>query len=1277
MGVEFIKVSRDLRPSVEDVAGRLVAFFREKDTRALVARGVPLEASHLGVLRKPCDLMVLGPGGVMLLEVRTFMAARGGARGKALDEAIEWLSEEVELLRSLLEAHGLPREIVRGALVLPKLPKGVSAGEGIEVVEADAIQRLWEEYPQDLAAEDLRRLRRILLPGLGAHTVPPALFDQYKAVRRISGSPKRGMLLLRARHLFRHQQVLLCLAFSEAGRSAVERLRSAHDVLARLQLKPWAPRLLDRWRPLPGSQGEIWMFSVAYPVAPSLGCIWGWLSPREKALVAAKCLEAWKDLSMALQETLEEGPRWLKAWVLNRRTIRVGPDQQVVFAGFDPVRASLLQDSGGMEAEGAEITVHGLMELFELAQIHCRPKSAPDEHDLTNLFQELSSFDLSLEEVLDQLREWVDSREKSSSRVNAVAEWSECRMGDWECRIESLVARSRGWAEFGVCYGRARDSHEWIPEGVGRLRLLLPTGRPPSLPGDTSLEGFSPIALAGGTELLAVSAGEGKRLQSILLRTPKGMRFEDAACLVGAVSHFVGSGGQHDRLILSWARTLCESLLVDQGRDLGGVRLLFRPEEACLGPEGPFCVPGVGREPPREQEVLKSIVSLLVRVAAGVAKDGWDPDREVLERLETDFPGLVALYRAVHREGTLCDLRSAIPWLSDRLRSEPAEAGLVPAVRLPRREAVLREEEDRLPQEVGWLDELLQSYPGGIHGNRETRGLDSEFARATYVPTPLERELADGVRRRSFRLAVLCGNAGDGKTALLQHLAETLGGKTASSSERVFRFAVDGGPQVAVNLDGSASYRGRSSEELLDEFLGPFLDGPPREDIVHLLAINDGRLLEWIESSEERHGPRLLTNVLRSRLGGEDGGDGSFVRFVDLNQRSLVGEVDRDSGRLSAEFLGGLIDSLYGGERAAEVWRPCHRCSFADRCMVVQAGRVFGPGVFPGSRSERERRRARQRLIDLFQAVHMLGRIHVTMRELRAALVYVLFGIHGCRDYQGGRLTDAEPYWQRAFSAASQCRQGEVLAEFVRLDPALVGHPKLDRFLRGEVGEAPGGENGYGSLPLREARRRAYFELDEETARRYAGEEGAVDLFGGRYLRLFRDLAVMSEEERLEVLEGLCRGISLLEHLPIRSLRQGRVALRVSPHTPTETVFWVEKGIDRFSLRVPSGRGLHRAVELVFCSRGEGQTDEVLPMGAELFGRLMEVSAGYRLGDVSSDESFSNLRLFVDRLMREDERMLFAWNPLDPDRLHEISVQRDGATGLQVIRLSERPLGME
>jgi hypothetical protein len=65
------------------------------------------------------------------------------------------------------------------------------------------------------------------------------------------------------------------------------------------------------------------------------------------------------------------------------------------------------------------------------------------------------------------------------------------------------------------------------------------------------------------------------------------------------------------------------------------------------------------------------------------------------------------------------------------------------------------------------VKEILRAYPGSRFGNAETRGLDSEFAHDTYVETGLDRFLPEAIRAGDVSLVILCGNAGDGKTAFL------------------------------------------------------------------------------------------------------------------------------------------------------------------------------------------------------------------------------------------------------------------------------------------------------------------------------------------------------------------------------------------------------------------------------------------------------------------------------------------------------------------------------
>jgi hypothetical protein len=133
-----------------------------------------------------------------------------------------------------------------------------------------------------------------------------------------------------------------------------------------------------------------------------------------------------------------------------------------------------------------------------------------------------------------------------------------------------------------------------------------------------------------------------------------------------------------------------------------------------------------------------------------------------------------------------------------------------------------------------------------------------------------------------------------------------------------------------------------------------------------------------------------------------------------------------------------------------------------------------------------------------------------------------------------------------------------------------------------------------------------------------------------------------------------------LEDLPPQALdRPGVVPLRITPRTPTETAFWVEKPLASFRLEadLPSSveglERLHRHAFLVY--RYWNGSEERLRLGADLFHLLLELADGYQLGDVSTDDTFAHLSIFVQRLVREDERELLAWNPIQDEALYRIS----------------------
>jgi hypothetical protein len=272
--------------------------------------------------------------------------------------------------------------------------------------------------------------------------------------------------------------------------------------------------------------------------------------------------------------------------------------------------------------------------------------------------------------------------------------------------------------------------------------------------------------------------------------------------------------------------------------------------------------------------------------------------------------------------------------------------------------------------------------------------------------------------------------------------------------------------------------------------------------------------------------------------------------------------------------------------------------------------------------------------------------------------VYILFGTHFCDDFHDGQ--QALPYWDRAFWANSPFRQGEVLAELARFDPALDAHPQIDRHLQSKpAADSPKTAPHYPDLTLESARRRAFFEWTPADLQEVAGDPEALGLARGRHLSVFRNLPLETEQARAKICKRLCAGISRLEDLPPQALdREGVVPLRVTPRTPTETAFWVEKPLDAFRLEVdlpPEVEGierLHRHVSLVYRYRTGAQ--ERLRLGADLFHLLLELADGYQLGDLSTDDTFAHLSIFVQRLAREDERLFLAWNPMQDDTLYKV-----------------------
>ena len=1179
------------------------------------------------------------------------------------------------------------------------------------------------DAPGSLSSRQIETLARTLAPRSGVATDGTLQrLAGYVRLKLRTPPDERFHRIYEGVHASRQDRVLLHLYDLSASddSNAETRARREFDALLRLRLHAWAPGIIESFQDVPGYVGELKFFTVADPAAPSVeerACddSWDTTARLDFARGAVRALGELHDAGARDDAGGANDPMLHRN--LSPRTILVKHDNSPILTGFERTRipAAVTVASAGAssnewdDAVAPEVRAQGhgaadrrsdvyslcaaLTVLFSEREDEASRKTAEalaggmaDAPDVRSSLQDL---DASLSELLG---ESVPRPPPPPARF-----WTEdqvVRFRDQDYRIVSRLGSGGVGTTFKVVK-IDRATGEDFGAYVAKVARDAETGRRVLRAYERAHSHLRHSALSTIFEV----APEWRDNGFVALMTwVEGEPIGEFAGLLPILAEDLQEASG-EALALRWLRTACQALDVLHRNGLvhGDVspRNMIVSRGDLVLTDYDF-VGRIGKPIVAPGTIMYCSSSYLEGRPAAAADDLYALAASffqvLFEREPFQYEGAQAKERGLRWEDVE---RGEFPTVAEFLdrATDPdpdrrfASAAEAVAVLKPPRTGEFETDEhpgmassgggtvgttveanaaieraERHANEVDWLKSLLQSYPGSRWGNRETRGLDTDFAARTYVETNLEQALSRDILERRVRLVILCGNAGDGKTALLQHLGKRLGFGDHTSATRILEGRTDDGLTVRMNLDGSASWQGRSADTLLDEFLAPFQSGPPAADIVHLLAINDGRLLEWLEGAEHRRGRETpLTKELYELLDNQASAPGSHIRFVTLNQRSLVGSVAADETAIESGFIERLLDNLYGGENAPEIWAPCRTCSAQDRCEVLRAARLFGPDVLPDRQPDDRRKRARQRLFEMLQAVHLRGETHITVRELRAALIYILFGIHFCRNYHDDTDTPP-PYWDRAFSPESPRRQGEVLRELARFDPALEAHPRIDRhLLRGPSFDTAVDAPRYAGTTLASARRRAYFEWTGEDIASLAEEDPhALDLAQGRHFRRFRNLAI-DRDGRDELCKKLCEGISRLEHLPPKALdRSGVVPLRITPRTPTETSFWVEKRMSDFRLEadLPSeAEGLdrlHRQAFLIYRYR-DGR-EERLRLGADLFHLLLELSDGYQLGDISTDDTFAHLSIFVQRLVREDDRKVLAWNPMQDDASYEISV---------------------
>ena len=282
------------------------------------------------------------------------------------------------------------------------------------------------------------------------------------------------------------------------------------------------------------------------------------------------------------------------------------------------------------------------------------------------------------------------------------------------------------------------------------------------------------------------------------------------------------------------------------------------------------------------------------------------------------------------------------------------------------------------------LDDFLKIYSQSLLSTGLTRGLDEK----TYIPTRLDTALKQDVLQGKKKLVVLTGNAGDGKTAFIQLIegeAKLDGAKFSLETDNGSKFEYSGFDFETL-YDGSQDYDGKKNDELLKTFFRPF-EGTtePNGNFVKIIAINEGKLRDFILKKREYV---WLGKMVHHYLEFNNYKLPEILAFINLNNRSIV-EID-DEGSI----LDKLLDIILDKNNLKGFWHPCEpgNCEYAEKCYVKRNIDTFndndlGPVV-------------RKRFKEIILALYLKKEKHITMRDIRSLISFVLFNKYTCKQLQ-------------------------------------------------------------------------------------------------------------------------------------------------------------------------------------------------------------------------------------------------------------------------------------
>ncbi len=560
-----------------------------------------------------------------------------------------------------------------------------------------------------------------------------------------------------------------------------------------------------------------------------------------------------------------------------------------------------------------------------------------------------------------------------------------------------------------------------------------------------------------------------------------------------------------------------------------------------------------------------------------------------------------------------------------------------------------------------WVNKLRSLYRNSRLGNGNNRGLDDDFVRATYVETKLDHDLLPLLFQHKPHVIFLSGNPGDGKTAFLERVRTDMrkrGGTEIASDESGWEWQFQGHRfRSCYDASESNQHQGQSADEQLSQKLvGLEGDQQPDYPVTVLVAINDGRLIDFFSRNHQRFG-WLNQQLSRKELHVHE----QLVWLIDLKQRAFVTLPGSEKLSIFQEIVESLLE--------IDNWQDCKGCSARHICPIRQNVQKLNQATIT------------ERLERLFLLTHLRRQQHITMRDLRSAIAYITTGDLGCVDVHQMYQHENESglanlanydYWQLIFSAQENQILDPLFSDFVTFDPGLFAHPRLDRVLHFHQEEEQQGKRRQlfrNKVDLARRRfvdetawmvafkRRLYFEMSKEIDN-LPGLSNLrwEQMLPYQYADLFFD-ALHEKVDQEKLKEQLAFGLLRSHEGVVGVITTGQLSITVEASEEYQLIVLKQIPLTEFRIVVeqPQRADLVETVPDTLIFEHHKGTPR-LEITLDLFELLMQVVSGLQPGAPEYVPLLEDLKMFKSALlMQETHDLVLVENK---QRIHYVTQQQ-------------------